>query len=104
MDVPMYFVYRNGAYINALGQSWRDFMKGKLPALPGKGEGREGGVFRGGGGGGGERGFRPHVFRQQSSAWGLVLMCPTPPTQTLLRRWPDPPQPYDDDDRPKPRT
>eukprot|EP00879_Flechtneria_rotunda_P008274 GHRR01008667.1.p1 GENE.GHRR01008667.1~~GHRR01008667.1.p1 ORF type:complete len:429 (+),score=94.13 GHRR01008667.1:257-1543(+) len=34
MDVPMYFVYRNGQYINALGQSWRDFMEGKLPALP----------------------------------------------------------------------
>ena len=31
----MYFVYRNGQYINALGQSWRDFMNGKLPALPG---------------------------------------------------------------------
>lgn len=27
MDVPMYFVYRNGQYINALGQSWRDFME-----------------------------------------------------------------------------
>jgi len=36
MDVPMYFVYRNGTYINALGQSWRDFMQGKLPALPGE--------------------------------------------------------------------
>eukprot|EP00882_Tetradesmus_deserticola_P003417 GHRQ01003613.1.p1 GENE.GHRQ01003613.1~~GHRQ01003613.1.p1 ORF type:complete len:491 (+),score=78.50 GHRQ01003613.1:97-1569(+) len=36
MDVPMYFVYRNGQYINALGQSWRDFMEGKLPALPGE--------------------------------------------------------------------
>ena len=35
MDVPMYFIYRNGGYVNALGQSWRDFMKGKLPALPG---------------------------------------------------------------------
>ena len=35
MDVPMYFVYRNGQYVNALGQSWRDFMNGKLPALPG---------------------------------------------------------------------
>jgi glutamate--cysteine ligase len=35
MDVPMYFVYREGQYINALGQSWRDFMKGKLAALPG---------------------------------------------------------------------
>ena len=27
MDVPMYFVYRKGQYINALGQSWRDFME-----------------------------------------------------------------------------
>eukprot|EP00775_Hariotina_reticulata_P010043 gene10043-10199_t len=36
MDVPMYFVYRNGQYINALGQSWRDFMEGKLPAMPGQ--------------------------------------------------------------------
>lgn len=27
MDVPMYFVYRDGKYINALGQSWRDFME-----------------------------------------------------------------------------
>ncbi|KAF8066224.1 GSH1-1 [Scenedesmus sp. PABB004] len=36
MDVPMYFVYRQGQYINALGQSWRDFMEGKLPALPGQ--------------------------------------------------------------------
>jgi glutamate--cysteine ligase len=32
----MYFVYRNGTYINALGQSFRDFLKGKLPALPGE--------------------------------------------------------------------
>ena len=36
LDVPMYFVYRNGRYINALGQSFRDFIKGKLPALPGE--------------------------------------------------------------------
>lgn len=36
MAVPMYFVYRNGQYINALGMSWKDFMAGKLPALPGK--------------------------------------------------------------------
>jgi hypothetical protein len=35
MDVPMYFVYRDGQYINALGQSWRDFMAGKLAGLPG---------------------------------------------------------------------
>ncbi|MFT3808234.1 glutamate--cysteine ligase [Arenimonas sp.] len=35
LDVPMYFVYRNGEYIDASGQSFRDFLKGKLPALPG---------------------------------------------------------------------
>ena len=26
LDVPMYFVYRDGTYINALGQSFRDFL------------------------------------------------------------------------------
>ncbi|WP_204115661.1 glutamate--cysteine ligase [Shimia biformata] len=36
LDVPMYFVYRDGKYINALGMSFRDFMKGELPALPGE--------------------------------------------------------------------
>jgi len=36
LDVPMYFVYRNGNYIDASGQSFRDFLKGKLPALPGE--------------------------------------------------------------------
>ena len=36
LDVPMYFVYRNGEYIDALGQSFRDFLKGELPALPGE--------------------------------------------------------------------
>jgi glutamate--cysteine ligase len=36
LDVPMYFVYRDGTYINALGQSFRDFLNGKLPALPGE--------------------------------------------------------------------
>jgi len=36
LDMPMYFVYRDGHYINALGQSFRDFLKGKLPALPGE--------------------------------------------------------------------
>ena len=36
LDVPMYFVYRNGEYLNALGQSFRDFLKGELPALPGE--------------------------------------------------------------------
>jgi glutamate--cysteine ligase len=36
LDVPMYFVYRDGRYIDALGQSFRDFLKGQLPALPGE--------------------------------------------------------------------
>jgi len=36
LDVPMYFVYRDGEYINALGMSFRDFLQGKLPALPGE--------------------------------------------------------------------
>ena len=36
LDVPMYFVYRDGKYIDALGMSFRDFMQGKLPALPGE--------------------------------------------------------------------
>jgi len=36
LDVPMYFVYRDGKYIDAAGQSFRDFMKGRLPALPGE--------------------------------------------------------------------
>jgi glutamate--cysteine ligase len=34
LDVPMYFVYRDGKYIDALGMSFRDFLAGKLPALP----------------------------------------------------------------------
>ena len=36
LDVPMYFVYRDGVYVDALGQSFRDFLDGKLPALPGE--------------------------------------------------------------------
>jgi glutamate--cysteine ligase len=36
LDVPMYFVYRDGAYVDALGQSFRDFLRGDLPALPGE--------------------------------------------------------------------
>ncbi len=36
LDVPMYFVYRDGKYINAAGQSFRDFLRGRLPALPGE--------------------------------------------------------------------
>ena len=36
LDVPMYFVYRDGQYIDAAGQSFRDFLNGRLPALPGE--------------------------------------------------------------------
>ncbi|WP_417812094.1 glutamate--cysteine ligase [Thalassospira alkalitolerans] len=36
LDVPMYFVYRDGKYINAAGKSFRDFMAGKLDVLPGE--------------------------------------------------------------------
>ena len=36
LDVPMYFVYRDGKYIDALGMSFRDFLRGDLPALPGE--------------------------------------------------------------------
>jgi glutamate--cysteine ligase len=36
LDVPMYFVYRDGEYIDAAGQSFRDFLQGRLPALPGE--------------------------------------------------------------------
>ncbi|MCC6481448.1 MAG: glutamate--cysteine ligase [Sphingobium sp.] len=36
LDVPMYFVYRDGSYIDAAGQSFRDFLDGRLPALPGE--------------------------------------------------------------------
>ena len=36
LDVPMYFVYRTGKYIDASGQSFRDFLAGRLPALPGE--------------------------------------------------------------------
>ncbi|PXA99883.1 glutamate--cysteine ligase [Nostoc sp. 3335mG] len=35
LDVPMYFVYRAGKYIDAAGQSFRDFLNGELPAYPG---------------------------------------------------------------------
>ncbi len=36
LDVPMYFVYRDGTYLDARGQSFRDFLEGRLPALPGE--------------------------------------------------------------------
>jgi glutamate--cysteine ligase len=36
LDVPMYFVYRDGRYIDVAGASFRDFMDGKLAQLPGE--------------------------------------------------------------------
>lgn len=35
LDVPMYFAYRNGEYLDATGQSFRDFINGDLAAAPG---------------------------------------------------------------------
>jgi glutamate--cysteine ligase len=36
LDVPMYFVYRDGRYIDAAGLSFRDFLRGDLSVLPGE--------------------------------------------------------------------
>ncbi|HTH97986.1 MAG TPA: glutamate--cysteine ligase [Stellaceae bacterium] len=36
LDVPMYFIFRDGKYIDVAGRSFRDFMAGKLPELPGE--------------------------------------------------------------------
>lgn len=36
LDVPMYFLHRGDEYIDAAGQSFRDFLAGRLPALPGE--------------------------------------------------------------------
>ena len=36
LDVPMYFVYRDGRYIDVAGKSFRDFLEGRLDALPGE--------------------------------------------------------------------
>ncbi len=36
LDVPMYFVFREGRYIDAAGLSFRDFLKGELSVLPGE--------------------------------------------------------------------
>jgi glutamate--cysteine ligase len=36
LDVPMYFVFRDGKYIDAAGLSFRDFLNGELAALPGE--------------------------------------------------------------------
>jgi glutamate--cysteine ligase len=36
LDVPMYFVKREGKYVDVAGRSFRDFMDGKLRELPGE--------------------------------------------------------------------
>jgi glutamate--cysteine ligase len=36
LDVPMYFVYRDGLYIDVAGASFRDFMAGRLPGFEGE--------------------------------------------------------------------
>ncbi len=36
LDVPMYFVYREGEYIDVAGASFRDFLDGGLAQLPGE--------------------------------------------------------------------
>ena len=36
LDVPMYFVFRDGKYIDAAGLSFRDFLDGRLSVLPGE--------------------------------------------------------------------
>ena len=36
LQVPMYFVYRGGDYIDVAGASFGDFLEGKLEALPGE--------------------------------------------------------------------
>jgi glutamate--cysteine ligase len=36
LDVPMYFVFRDGTYIDVAGESFRAFLDGKLPQLRGE--------------------------------------------------------------------
>jgi glutamate--cysteine ligase len=36
LDVPMYFVYRQGRYIDIAGASFRDFMAGRIPEVAGQ--------------------------------------------------------------------
>ncbi|MFC3705430.1 glutamate--cysteine ligase [Devosia honganensis] len=36
LDVPMYFIVRDKKYINVAGESFRDFLRGELPQLPGE--------------------------------------------------------------------
>ena len=42
LDVPMYFIYRDGKYVDVSGKSFRDFMAGRLPGhegeIPGMGD------------------------------------------------------------------
>src|SRR5476651_565057 len=42
LDVPMYFIYRDGRYVDVSGKSFRDFMAGRLPGhegdVPGMGD------------------------------------------------------------------
>ncbi|MGD0192321.1 MAG: glutamate--cysteine ligase [Rhizomicrobium sp.] len=35
LDVPMYFIYRNGRYIDVTGKSFRDFLARRIPELKG---------------------------------------------------------------------
>jgi glutamate--cysteine ligase len=35
LDVPMYFVYRDGKYIDVSGKSFRDFLTGRIPEVAG---------------------------------------------------------------------
>jgi glutamate--cysteine ligase len=36
LDVPMYFVIRDGKFVNCAGESFRQFLNGRLPQLPGE--------------------------------------------------------------------
>ena len=36
LDVPMYFAMRDGKFVNMAGESFRKFLDGKLPQLPGE--------------------------------------------------------------------
>jgi glutamate--cysteine ligase len=36
LDVPMYFIYRDGRYVDVSGQSFRGFLEGRLPGAPGE--------------------------------------------------------------------
>ena len=36
LEVPMYFVYRDGQYLDASGQDFKDFLAGRLPVYPGQ--------------------------------------------------------------------